>query len=398
MLPMADQIQTLQEQVLQARSNGQKLNIVGGGTKSFMGRQGSAEAGTLSLAEHTGVVEYHPVELVLTVRAGTPLKEIEAVLAEQGQCLHFEPPHFGDASTIGGTLACNLSGPARPWAGSVRDQVLGIRLLNGKGEHLRFGGQVMKNVAGYDVSRLQAGAMGTVGVITEISLKVMPKPAATTTLVREMTMDEVVEYMNRRAGEPKPITGACWVDGKVYLRLAGAKSAVEATAEQWGGQVLADGEQFWRQVQDMQHPFFDDPELPLWRFSVDSTAKTPELDGPWMIDWAGSQRWYRGQASLDQLEPLARAAGGQVSLQPGPGAPADQGKPGHDTSAGSQPSRSSRSRPTQALLRQSPRRNATPAVPGQQRRGAARTAPAARTTRRPPEPGYPIPPRSPQPQ
>jgi len=123
-----------------------------------------------------------------------------------------------------------------------------------------------------------------------------------------------VEYMNRRAGEPKPITGACWVDGKVYLRLAGAKSAVEATAEQWGGQVLADGEQFWRQVQDMQHPFFDDPELPLWRFSVDSTAKTPELDGPWMIDWAGSQRWYRGQASLDQLEPLARAAGGQVSL------------------------------------------------------------------------------------
>lgn len=311
---MADQIQTLQEQVLQARSNGQKLNIVGGGTKSFMGRQGSAEAGTLSLAEHTGVVEYHPVELVLTVRAGTPLKEIETVLAEQGQCLHFEPPHFGDASTIGGTLACNLSGPARPWAGSVRDQVLGIRLLNGKGEHLRFGGQVMKNVAGYDVSRLQAGAMGTVGVITEISLKVMPKPAATTTLVREMTMDEVVEYMNRRAGEPKPITGACWVDGKVYLRLAGAKSAVEATAEQWGGQVLADGEQFWRQVQDMQHPFFDDPELPLWRFSVDSTAKTPELDGPWMIDWAGSQRWYRGQASLDQLEPLARAAGGQVSL------------------------------------------------------------------------------------
>ncbi|MGC8120795.1 glycolate oxidase subunit GlcE [Marinobacter sp. VGCF2001] len=311
---MADQIQTLQEQVLQARSHGQTLNIVGGGSKSFMGRQADAAAGTLSLAGHTGVVEYHPVELVLTVRAGTTLKEIEAVLAEQGQCLHFEPPRFGDASTIGGTLACNLSGPARPWAGSVRDQVLGIRLLNGKGEHLRFGGQVMKNVAGYDVSRLQAGAMGTLGAITEISLKVMPKPAATATLVREMAMDEVVAYMNRRAGEPKPVTGACWVDGKVYLRLAGAKSAVEATAEKWDGDVMAGDDPFWQHVRDMQHDFFDDPETPLWRFSLDSTARTPELGGPWMIDWAGSQRWYRGQPSLNDLEPLARAAGGQVSL------------------------------------------------------------------------------------
>lgn len=175
---MADISQQLKEQVLQARDSGHKLNIVGGGTKAFMGREADADAGTLNVGEHTGIVDYHPVELVLTVRAGTPLSEIEATLAEEGQCLHFEPPHFGEASTIGGTLACNLSGPGRPWAGSVRDQVLGIRLLNGKGEHLRFGGQVMKNVAGYDVSRLQAGALGTLGVITEISMKVMPKPAA----------------------------------------------------------------------------------------------------------------------------------------------------------------------------------------------------------------------------
>ncbi|HLT14656.1 MAG TPA: glycolate oxidase subunit GlcE [Marinobacter sp.] len=311
---MADQIQTIQEQVLQARRDGQKLNIVGGGSKAFMGRAADSSAATLSLAEHTGVVEYHPVELVLTVRAGTPLTDIETVLTEHGQCLHFEPPHITKASTIGGTLACNLSGPARPWAGSVRDQVLGVRLLNGKGEHLRFGGQVMKNVAGYDVSRLQAGAMGTLGVITEISLKVMPKPAATATLVREMAIDEVVDYMNRRAAEPKPITGACWVDGKVYLRLAGARSAVEATASKWGGEVLADGDQFWRQVQDLQHSFFDNPDAPLWRFSVDSTARTPALDGPWMIDWVGSQRWYRGEATLSDMEPLARSAGGQVSL------------------------------------------------------------------------------------
>ncbi|KAA1175838.1 glycolate oxidase subunit GlcE [Marinobacter salinexigens] len=310
---MADLTQQLQEQVLQARSNGQKLNIIGGGTKSFMGRAADADAGTLSLAEHTGVVEYHPVELVLTVRAGTPIGEIEATLAEEGQCLHFEPPRFGDGSTIGGTLACNLSGPARPWAGSVRDQVLGVRLLNGKGEHLRFGGQVMKNVAGYDVSRLQAGAMGTLGVITEISMKVMPKPAASATLVEEMGMDEVIEYMNRRAGESKPITGACWVDGKVYLRLSGARSAVEATAEKWSGDVMEGGDDFWKSVRDMQHDFFAGDEAPLWRFSVDSTAPTPRADGQWFIDWVGSQRWFRGEATLSDLEPLARNAGGQVS-------------------------------------------------------------------------------------
>ena len=311
---MADQIDLLQEQVLHARGNNQKLNIVGGGTKAFMGRRADPDADTLSLAGHTGIVEYHPVELVLTVRAGTSLQEIETVLAEQGQCLHFEPPHFGEASTIGGTLACNLSGPSRPWAGSVRDQVLGVRLLNGKGEHLRFGGQVMKNVAGYDVSRLQAGAMGSLGVITEISLKVMPKPAATLTLVQDMPMEEAVGYMNRRAGEPKPVTGACWVDGKVYLRLSGARSAVEATAEKWPGSVMENGEQFWRQLQDMNHKFFADTDVPLWRFSVGSAATLPALNGQWMMDWAGAQRWYRGEAELSDLEPMAQGAGGQVCL------------------------------------------------------------------------------------
>lgn len=311
---MPDISQQLQDQVLQARSSGGQLNIVGGGTKAFMGRETSPGASTLNLGEHTGIVDYHPVELVMTVRAGTPLSDIESALAEHGQALHFEPPHFGPGSTIGGTLACNLSGPARPWAGSVRDQVLGVRLLNGKGEHLRFGGEVMKNVAGYDVSRLQAGALGTLGAITEISLKVMPSPAASLTLVQDMAMDEVLHYMNRRAAEPKPITAACWVDGKVYLRLSGAKSAVEATAEKWSGDVMEQGEAFWRSVQDMQHEFFADKSAPLWRFSVGSTATNPALEGDWFIDWAGAQRWYRGAAELSDMEPLARVAVGQVSL------------------------------------------------------------------------------------
>ena len=311
---MADISQQLQEQVLQARSSGEKLNIVGGGTKAFMGREPSSEASTLDMSGHTGIVDYHPVELVMTVRAGTPLSDIEAALAEQGQALHFEPPHFGPGSTIGGTLACNLSGPSRPWAGSVRDQVLGIRLLNGKGEHLRFGGEVMKNVAGYDVSRLQAGALGTLGAITEISLKVMPNHAASLTLVQDMAMEEVLHYMNSRAAESKPITAACWVDGKVYLRLSGAKTAVEATAQKWSGNVMEQGDSFWRSVQDMQHEFFADKSAPLWRFSVGSTATHPALDGDWFIDWAGAQRWYKGTAELSDMEPLARAAGGQVSL------------------------------------------------------------------------------------
>lgn len=310
---MADIAEQLQEQVLQARNAGHKLNIVGGDTKAFMGRAADPDADTLNVSEHTGVVEYHPVELVLTVRAGTPLADIDAALAENGQALHFEPPRFGQKSTIGGTLACNLSGPARPWAGSIRDQVLGIRLINGKGEHLRFGGQVMKNVAGYDVSRLQAGAMGTLGVITEISLKVMPKPAASVTLVQDMALEEVIHYMNSRAAEPKPITAACWLDGRVYLRLSGARSAVEATAEKWSGEVMEGGNLFWQQLQHMQHEFFAG-DAPLWRFSVGSTATNPKLDGPWLIDWAGAQRWYRGEAELEQLEPLAREAGGQVSL------------------------------------------------------------------------------------
>lgn len=310
---MADMSQQLQEQVLQARNVGHKLNIVGGGSKAFMGRAADPGAGTLNVAGHTGIVDYHPVELVLTVRAGTTLAEIEATLAEEGQILHFEPPHFGDGSTIGGTLACNLSGPGRPWAGSVRDQVLGVRLINGRGEHLRFGGQVMKNVAGYDVSRLQAGALGTLGVMTEISLKVMPKPAATLTLVQDMAMDDVIHYMNSRAAEPKPITAACWHDGKVYLRLSGARSAVEATAQKWSGDVMESGDSFWRQIQDLQHDFFTG-DAPLWRFSVGSTAANPALKGPWLIDWAGSQRWYRGEADMKQMETLAKQAGGQVSL------------------------------------------------------------------------------------
>lgn len=308
---MSDISKQLQQQILDARNESRQLNIVGGGSKHFLGR--APQGDTLAIGEHRGIVSYQPVELVLTARAGTPLREIEAALEEQGQMLAFEPPHYGDGATLGGTLACNLSGPARPWQGSVRDHVLGIRLINGQGENLRFGGQVMKNVAGYDVSRLMAGAMGTLGVMTEVSLKVLPKPAYQLTLVETMGMDKAIRVMNERAGQPKPLSAACWWDGHLYLRLSGARSAVESTARQWSGETLESGDLFWRELRDQQLDFFSG-DTPLWRFSVKSTAANPDFNGDWLLDWGGAQRWLRAPADLNVLEALAVEMGGQVSL------------------------------------------------------------------------------------
>jgi glycolate oxidase FAD binding subunit len=310
---MAEIAKRLQQQILSARDTGTKLNIIGGNSKAFMGRVSSGEP--LNVAGHSGIVSYQPVELVLTARAGTPLTELVAALDEHNQMLSFEPPRFGGAATLGGTLACNQSGPGRPWWSSVRDQVLGVRLLNGRGEHLRFGGQVMKNVAGYDVSRLQAGAMGSLGLITEVSLKVLPKPVVTRTLVFDVGLEDAVALMNRRAAEPKPLSAACWLDNRLYLRLSGARAAVDATLSQWQGQgrQLEDDDAFWAALRDQKLAYFEG-EAPLWRFSIRSTVVNPDLPGNWLIDWGGAQRWYRGDASMAQMQQLAEAAGGQVSL------------------------------------------------------------------------------------
>ncbi|MCB1755262.1 MAG: glycolate oxidase subunit GlcE [Gammaproteobacteria bacterium] len=309
---MPDLSRQLTEQIQTALTDGARLNIVGGGSKSFMGRA-LDNVIPLHTGGHSGIVSYQPVELVLTARAGTRLDEIEQALDEQGQMLSFQAPHYASGATIGGTLACNQSGPARPWWGSVRDQVLGIRLLNGRGEHLRFGGQVMKNVAGYDVSRLQAGAMGCLGVITEISLKVMPKPAHVLTLVEEMPVAEAIDTMNRLSTLPKPLAGACWYDGHLYLRLAGARSAVDATAKQWGYSQLEEGETFWRDLRDHKLDFFLG-DTPLWRFSVKPTAQPVMHEADWLIDWGGAQRWVRARDELISMAALAETLSGKVSL------------------------------------------------------------------------------------
>jgi len=340
---MTDISQDLVEQVNEARSCGHALNIVGGSSKAFLGRELGRNASEetsrdafkdtkkdtkkdeltetciqrVNVLEHRGIISYQPVELVMRARAGTSLVDLRAALDEHGQVLAFEPPEFAGAgnsgATIGGTLACNLSGPSRPWMGSVRDAVLGIKLINGRAEHLNFGGQVMKNVAGYDVSRLQAGAMGSLGIITEVSLKVMPKPAASETLVQCMDAQTAIDSMNSLAGKAKPLSAACWLDGKQYLRLSGAESAVQGTVKQWRGEPMDNAEVFWHSLREQQLNFFAG-DAPLWRFSIKSSARhfLPEAD--WLIDWGGAQRWLRGNFDKAELEALAVAAGGQVSV------------------------------------------------------------------------------------
>jgi glycolate oxidase FAD binding subunit len=297
--------------VEQAKRERQPLVIVGGGTKGFYGR--SSLGTEISISGHRGVTNYEPTELVLTARAGTPLSEIEAILAEQGQMLPFEPPRFGEGATLGGTLACGLSGPARPYRGAARDFVLGTRVLNGRGEVLRFGGEVMKNVAGYDVSRLMVGALGTLGILLEASLKVLPQPAAETTLVHDHSPDAALAAMHALGGKPFPLSGTAYDGERLYLRFSGAAAAVAAAAAQIGGERLPEGERFWRSVRDQTHPFFDG-DTPLWRLSVPATAVLTGLEGVGFVEWGGAQRWLRGAAVADAVWQSARAVGGHATL------------------------------------------------------------------------------------
>ena len=301
----------LQQQVLDATKTSQPLQIRGGGSKMFLGHV--ADATLLDVSGHRGIVSYDPVELVITARAGTPLSELEQTLAESGQILPFEPPHFGLNATLGGTIACGLSGPGRSFSGSARDYVLGMKVINGRGEVLNFGGQVMKNVAGYDCSRLMAGAMGTLGVILEVSLKVLPKQAAEITLITETTPSQALETMNRWSGKSLPLSAACYDGDNLYLRLSGATTAVESARQLIGGELHSDSDAFWQTVKEHQHPFFQS-ELPLWRLSIAAETAAIDLPGSWFIDWCGAQRWLLSDSSPELIREQAQAAGGHATL------------------------------------------------------------------------------------
>lgn len=309
---MSDAGAAIAEQVAAAANNGEPLYITGGGSKRHLAGR-TCQGSSLQVGDHTGVINYEPGELVLTARAGTLLTDIQAALSAQQQCLAFEPPTFAGRATLGGTLACNLNGPGRPWRGSIRDAVLGVTLVNGKGETLRFGGSVIKNVAGYDVSRLQAGALGTLGVILDVSLKVLPIPEHSVTLRFDMNIDEAIATMNRRATEPKPLSGAAWIDGALYLRLSGSESAVRHTAALWGGDEITANDAPWDALRDMQLPFFNG-EAPLWRLSMNASSPATDSFGPMLIDWGGAQRWVRGEPHVESLQRYAGHAGGHATL------------------------------------------------------------------------------------
>ncbi len=303
-----------------AAASGTPLRIRGGGSKDFYGQTPQGEV--LDVTPLTGITSYEPTELVVTVRAGTPLAELEAVLAERGQCLPFEPPHFGPGATVGGMVAAGLSGPARASVGAVRDYVLGITLLNGKGELLTFGGQVMKNVAGYDVSRLMVGALGTLGLLTEVSLKVLPVAPAEATLKFGMGQAEALAKLNSWGGQPLPLNASCWVDDAgaptLYLRLRGAVAAVEAACKTLGGerQETATAAADWTLCRNQQLPWFlERGERDLWRLSVPQTAPVLNLPESPLVEWHGAQRWVRAAAGEAQrLRDAASAVGGNATL------------------------------------------------------------------------------------
>ncbi len=309
----------LVDQVRAARADRQVLNIHGARSKAFYG---GAEVGTpLDVRPLAGISSYEPSELVVTVRAGTPLSELEAALAEKGQHLPFEPPHFGTAGsslgTVGGMVAAGLAGPARASAGSVRDHLLGATLLNGRAEVLSFGGQVMKNVAGYDVSRLLPGSLGVLGVICEVSLKVLPLPVASATLRFEVDQATALNHLNTWAGRPLPLNASAWWSGTLVLRLAGAAAAVRSACQQLGGDAiepsLAAG--FWQGLRDQHDEFFTsaEPGATLWRLSLPQTAPALPLPEDTLIEWGGAQRWVYSTQDAAVLRSVAAAAGGHAT-------------------------------------------------------------------------------------
>ena len=303
----------LAERIREASAAKRPLRLAGGGSKDFYG--GPLEGEPLDTRSYAGIVSYEPTELVVTARCGTPLAELEQALTAKGQMLAFEPPHFGDAATLGGCVAAGLSGPRRMAAGAVRDFVLGARILDGRGRDLSFGGQVMKNVAGYDVSRLLAGSLGTLGLILEASLKVLPRPAAESTLRLELPEERAIESLNRWAGSPLPLSASAWRDGELHLRLSGAQSAVRAAAEKIGGEPLADEQAraFWTALREQTGPFFAG-DAPLWRLALPTAAPPPGLPGETLIEWGGAQRWLRSRAQAATVRAAADKAGGHATL------------------------------------------------------------------------------------
>ncbi len=302
------------ERVRAAAAAGTALCLRGGGSKDFHGREATGEV--FDLRANTGVVAYEPTELVVTVRGGTPLAELEAVLAEKGQYLAFEPPHFGAGATVAGCVAAGLSGPRRASMGAVRDFMLGVKLLDGRGEIMKFGGQVMKNVAGYDVSRLVAGSLGTLGILLEVSLKVLPRPLNEATLRFELDEASALRRLNEWGGQPLPVSASLWSEGVLHLRLSGAEAAVRAAIARLGGEVLdeAGSSALWTAVREQSATTFAlTTDEVLWRLSLPSTAPALELPGRQTVEWGGALRWLASTGDAAPIRARAAQLGGHAA-------------------------------------------------------------------------------------
>ncbi len=309
---MKEIVDEIKAQVSRAAADRTPLAIHGGNSKAFYG--GPIIGDALDIRPYTGIIDYEPKELVLTVRAGTTLTEVEAALSSAQQMLPFEPPQFTAGATIGGTVATGLSGPRRPYTGAVRDFVLGTRIINGKGEDLRFGGRVIKNVAGYDVSRLMTGAMGTLGVLLDISFKVLPIPTAEITLRLEFDEATAIQRFNEWAGKPLPITATSWRNGIAMVRLSGASAGVAAARDKLGGELIEECEasEFWRDLRDHRAEFFAG-DMPLWRLSVPPTCPPLKMNLPQWIEWGGALRWICGLTDPRALHAAMITVGGHAT-------------------------------------------------------------------------------------
>jgi glycolate oxidase FAD binding subunit len=311
-LNISDIYKDYEEQIIAARQLQQCLIIRGGDTKYFYGRKTEGEI--LDTRSCSGIINYEPTELVITAYAGTPISKIMNVLDKHSQMLAFDPPCFGEAATIGGMVACGLSGPRRPYVGSVRDFILGIKCLTGRGETLSFGGQVMKNVAGYDVSRLMTGAMGTLGLLLEISIKVLPKPEYEISLVRKSDFHTALNLMNTWAGQPLPLSAACFEQNNLCVRVSGKHAAVDSAVNKLVGTEIEDNTDYWQRLREHKLDFFRQDSRYLWRLSVPSMTPAITLSGDWLIDWGGAQRWLKSDEPVDRIRELTRQAGGHATL------------------------------------------------------------------------------------
>jgi len=310
------------EQIQSAVSEQKIINICGGNTKNWYGDSPSGEA--LNTHQYAGILDYQPEELVITACAGTLLKEVESALASKNQCFPFEPPHYGENATIGGMVAAGLAGPGRGQFGGLRDYVLGVKMMDGSGQILSFGGKVMKNVAGYDVSRLMPGSLGTLGLILEVSIKVLPLPARSETLKFQIPASQAIHQMNSWASQPLPLSASTWIgdsqSGELWIRLAGANAAVVAAIQKMQQLLPAEiieksqANIFWASIREQTHPFFSHSNENLWRFAVNPLSSPFLTEHITMMEWFGGQRWIKGNLNREEAQSLASQNQGYATL------------------------------------------------------------------------------------